>query len=96
MKSRDHLTGELKTIVNCTDLEGSEAVIVDDICLGGRTFINIAEELDKKNCGRKYLIISHGVFNTGIEKLLEYFDIIYTTDSICTLPESDRLRIFKL
>lgn len=96
MKSRDHGTGEIKTIVNCNDLGSKEIFIVDDICLGGRTFINIAQELDKKNCGKKYLIISHGIFSHGIIDLIKHFDCIYTTDSICSLPESDKLKIFKL
>lgn len=96
MKSRDHESGEIKTIVNTEDLKGQDCFIVDDICLGGRTFIAIAEELKKKNCGKLYLIISHGIFNYGIDALLQHFDTIYTTDSICTLEETEKLRIFKL
>lgn len=95
-KVRDHKTGELTTRVHMEDFQGKDCFIVDDICLGGATFINIAKELKVKNCGRLYLIISHGVFNKGIDHLLEYFDTIYTTDSICTLPESDKLKIYKL
>lgn len=96
MKSRDHKTGDIQTVVNCEDLQGRDCFLVDDICLGGRTFINIAQELKKKNCGKLYLIISHGVFNYGIDTLLEYFERIYTTDSICTLEESEKLNIYKL
>lgn len=96
MKSRDHQTGDITTIVNTEDLRGKDCFIVDDICLGGRTFIGIAEELKKKNCGRLYLVVSHGVFNTGIDHLLEYFEAIYTTDSICTLEESDKLNLYPL
>jgi ribose-phosphate pyrophosphokinase len=96
MKSRSHATGQIETIVSCEDLKGQDCFIVDDICLGGRTFINIAQELKKKNCGKLYLIISHGIFNNGIDHLLEYFDVIYTTNSICTLEKSDRLKIYNL
>jgi ribose-phosphate pyrophosphokinase len=96
MKSRDHETREIKTVVNCKNLEGRDCFIIDDICLGGRTFINIAEELRKKNCGKLYLIVSHGVFNNGIDHLIDYFDTIYTTDSICKLNESVNLKIYKL
>jgi len=96
MKSRDHSTESITTVVNCNDLEGRDCFIIDDIVLGGQTFINIATELKKKNCGKLYLIVSHGIFNKGIEHLVEYFDIIYTTDSICTLKESDKLKIYKL
>jgi ribose-phosphate pyrophosphokinase len=96
MKSRNFQTGEITTMVNCGDLEGNDCFIIDDICLGGRTFINIAQELVKKNCGKLYLIISHGLFNNGIDNLYKYFDCIYTTDSICLLPESEKLKIYKL
>lgn len=96
MKSRDHITGEITTVVNTEDLKGKDCFIVDDICLGGRTFKNIAAELKKKNCGKIYLIVSHGIFNHGVDELLEVFDKIFTTDSICTLEETAKLRIFTL
>lgn len=91
MKSRDHKTGELTTIVETDDLKGRDCFIVDDICLGGRTFMAIAKELKKKGAGKLYLIISHGLFNYGIEGLLEHFEKIYTTDSICELSRTERL-----
>lgn len=95
MKSRSHSTGNIETIVNCADLEGKDCFIVDDICLGGRTFINIAQKLKEKNCGNLYLIVSHGVFNYGIDNLLEYFQKIYTTNSICALTY-ERLDVLEL
>ena len=95
MKSRNHETSDIETVVNVGDLSGQACFIVDDICLGGRTFIQIAQKLREKNCGELYLIISHGVFNQGIEHLLEYFDYIYTTDSICNI-EHEKLKICKL
>lgn len=96
LKSRDHETGEIETIVPITDLKGKPCFIVDDICLGGRTFTAIAEELKKKNAGKLYLVVSHGVFNNGVEHLLKYFDVIYTTNSITTLEENEHVRVFKL
>ncbi len=95
MKSRNHDSQEIETIVNCEDLQGKDCFIVDDICLGGRTFVNIAQKLKEKNCGKLYLIVSHGIFNYGIENLLTYFDKIYTTDSICTL-NNDKLSIYNI
>jgi ribose-phosphate pyrophosphokinase len=95
MKSRNHETGEIETIVNTDNLLGRDCFIVDDICLGGRTFIQIAQKLKEKNCGKLYLIVSHGLFNYGIEPLLEHFEFIYTTDSICSI-EHERLKIHKV
>lgn len=95
MKSRAHKTGDIETVVNAGDLDGRDCFIVDDICLGGRTFINIAEKLRENNCGKLYLVVSHGIFNNGIDHLLEYFDKIFTTDSICNITH-DKLEVFKI
>jgi len=60
-------------------------IIIDDICDGGNTFINIAkeilnsEELDYKP--KIYLVVTHGIFSKGFEELSKYFDGIYCTNS---------------
>lgn len=65
-------------------------IIIDDICDGGATFINIAKELkiiwdSYKKTGLKpgkiYLIVTHGIFSKGFGELQQYFDSIYTTNS---------------
>jgi len=94
-KSRN-ATGIITSEVPVSDLNGQDCFIVDDICLGGATFLAIVTELKLKNCGKIYLIVSHGVFNRGIEHLLEHFDVIYTTNSICTYEQTDKLRVFKV
>lgn len=81
-KSRDVKTGKLTGFkVYHDDLEGSDCLIVDDICDGGGTFIGLAEELKKKNAGKLYLAVSHGIFSKGFDELSKYFDRIFTTDS---------------
>ena len=55
-------------------------LIVDHICDGGGTFIGLAEELKKKNAGKLFLAVSHGIFNKGFDDL-KCFDGIFTTDS---------------
>lgn len=82
-KKRDTKTGELsQTAIDTDDLEGKPCVIVDDICDGGRTFINLAYVLKLNNAGPVYLIVTHGIFSYGFELLNKSFDMIYTTDSI--------------
>lgn len=54
-------------------------IIIDDICDGGRTFINIAKEM--KNYRRLYLVISHMLHDTPNPELLNLFDGIYCTNS---------------
>lgn len=62
-------------------------IIIDDICDGGATFINIAKEIKAyfhesgKTESKIYLIVTHGIFSKGLEVLFEYFDGIYCTNS---------------
>ncbi|WP_149206007.1 ribose-phosphate diphosphokinase [Flavobacterium johnsoniae] len=80
-KSRDVKTGKLSGFkVYEDDLQGMDCLIVDDICDGGGTFVGLAEELKKKNAGKLYLAVSHGIFNKGFE-VLDCFDKIFTTNS---------------
>ena len=80
-KSRDVKTGKLSGFkVYEDDLQGIDCLIVDDICDGGGTFVGLAEELKKKNAGKLYLAVSHGIFNKGFE-VLNCFDKIFTTNS---------------
>ncbi|WP_281231528.1 ribose-phosphate diphosphokinase [Flavobacterium gelatinilyticum] len=80
-KSRDVKTGKLSGFkVYNDDLQGIDCLIVDDICDGGGTFVGLAEELKKKNAGKLYLAVSHGIFNKGFE-VLDCFDKIFTTNS---------------
>jgi len=88
-KVRDTKTGEiLKTIVHEGDFiaKHHKLLIVDDICDGGRTFIEIAKALDIDApdgwCPRIDLFVTHGIFSKGLEAL-EGIDNIITTDSFC-------------
>jgi ribose-phosphate pyrophosphokinase len=57
-------------------------IIVDDICDGGRTFINIAKVIkDRSYKGKIYLIVTHGIFSAGFDELEKHFDGIYCTNS---------------
>jgi ribose-phosphate pyrophosphokinase len=82
-KLRDLSNGNiLETIVYCDDLKGADCIIADDLCDGGRTFIELAKSLKAKNCGKIVLYVTHGIFSKGIETLFENgIDEIYTTDS---------------
>lgn len=82
-KLRDLSTGQIKeTIVYADDLEGRDIVIADDICDGGRTFIELAAVLKKKNAGKIILYVTHGIFSKGVNALTDNgIDEIWTTDS---------------
>lgn len=92
-KDRD-TDGKLsKTVVPMTYKQAEkDIIIIDDICDGGATFINIAKEIKEKvnkaikedradRLGKIYLVVTHGIFSKGLKELSEYFDGIYTTNS---------------
>lgn len=88
-KVRDKSGQLVKTIVTKDDFEGKDCFIVDDICDGGRTFIELSKELKKRNIGKIYLIVSHGIFSKGIDILREHFDRVYCTNSISDIKSDD-------
>lgn len=97
-KRRDVKTGNLSGFeVFSNDLEGKDCLIVDDICDGGGTFIGLAEELKKKNCGKLYLFITHGIFSKGFDGLCKNFEKIYTTNSFSDIDlEGSFFKQFKI
>lgn len=85
-KVRNPSNGKLSGFqVFADDLNGQNCLIVDDICDGGGTFIGLAKELKKKNCGKIYLFVTHGIFSKGLDVFDGVIDHIYTTDSIKNL-----------
>lgn len=81
-KYRSISTGNIESLeLSKEDFGGKDCLIVDDICIGGRTFVELAKKLKEKNCGKLYLAISHGIFSNGFDELNQYFEKIYTTDS---------------
>lgn len=87
-KVRDLKTGQiLKTEVPNLPVSVKEEefkyVIVDDICDGGRTFIELAKAIKEIRPNAEiYLVVTHGIFSGGFDELREYFNGIYTTNSI--------------
>jgi ribose-phosphate pyrophosphokinase len=57
-------------------------VIIDDICDGGRTFIELAKAIKEQREGVEiYLVVTHGIFSAGFTELTKYFNGIFCTDS---------------
>jgi len=83
-KVRDMKTGSIiRTELPTMDLRGIEhLIVIDDICDGGRTFIELAKAIKEITEIPIYLIVTHGIFSAGFKTLFEYFDGIYCTNSI--------------
>jgi ribose-phosphate pyrophosphokinase len=83
-KIRDIKTGKIihTEVPNIDKDKQFKYVIVDDICDGGRTFIEIAKVIKEKDENAKiYLIVTHGIFSAGFLELNKWFERIYTTNS---------------
>jgi ribose-phosphate pyrophosphokinase len=83
-KVRDLETGNIvSTTLHNFSNDIEKFVIVDDICDGGRTFIELAKAIIAQctEMPEIYLIVTHGIFSNGFEELSKYFKGIYTTDS---------------
>ena len=81
-KIRDTKTGKiLETVVYTEDLNGAHCVVVDDIMVGGRTFVELAKALKEKGAGMITLYVTHGIFSSGLACLEGLVNHVYTTDS---------------
>jgi ribose-phosphate pyrophosphokinase len=91
-KVRDVNTGKiLRTEVPSIENHSDEMkyVITDDICDGGRTFIELAKVVKEQKPNAKiYLVVTHGIFSAGYSELGDYFDGIYTTNSVKDIPNA--------
>jgi ribose-phosphate pyrophosphokinase len=84
-KHRDIATGKIiSTEVPLTVVHSDKSfVVVDDICDGGRTFIELAKVIEQTYPSAPiYLIITHGIFSAGFSELNKYFDGIFCTNSV--------------
>lgn len=82
-KKRNLETGAIiETVVYADDLTGRTVVIADDICDGGRTFIELTKVLRAKGATKVILYVTHGIFSKGLEPLIKGgINEVFTTDS---------------
>lgn len=59
----------------------ADLLVLDDICDGGRTFIEVAKELRKYNPERLDLAVTHGLFTKGVGVVKDFYDKVFTSDS---------------
>lgn len=80
-KKRNKETGRIVGIELCGDVLNKNCIIVDDICDGGATFIELGKVLKEKGAKELYLFVSHGIFSKGFGVLYDYYNLIGTTNS---------------
>lgn len=81
-KTRSVIDGSITgTVVYSESVGDSDFLIVDDICDGGRTFIELAKELKQLTSGYVNLYVTHGIFSKGFKEIYQYIDHVY-----CAVP----------
>lgn len=99
-KSRDE-QGKLSRVSvpwNDDDYINKDLIIIDDICDGGATFINISKYIKETHYhkGKIYLIVTHGIFSKGFKELNKYFDGIYCTNSYRDIADNEYDEVTKV
>lgn len=85
-KERDLATGRITKLDMSADVTGLNLFVLDDICDGGRTFIELAKLVTTAN--KVELAVTHGLFTKGLDVVANEFDRVYTTTSYTgTVPE---------
>lgn len=94
-KIRNPQTGKIThTQVHASDLSHKTAIICDDICDGGATFIGIAQALRQLGCQQIILYITHGIFSKGLQVFDGLVDQIFTTNSF-PQQSNDKLHVIE-
>jgi ribose-phosphate pyrophosphokinase len=79
-KVRDQETGWITSYdFDANSIEGKRVLVWDDLCDGGATFNVLGESLGKAKYADLY--VSHGLFSKGVDKLLDTYRRIITTDT---------------
>lgn len=85
-KVRDPITGDIKSLsldnVMNIPIHDFHCFIVDDICDGGRTFIEIAKILKPKNPIGIDLMVTHGFFTKGLDVFEGHIDRIWVKNEV--------------
>lgn len=79
-KIRDTLTGQITEtkVYDSYLLKGKDVWVCDDICDGGRTFIELSKViLASAQVKSLNLFVTHGIFSKGLEALEPHFDSVY-------------------
>ena len=84
-KERDPATGKITKmeLASAAHVKDRKVLIVDDICDGGATFIELARLLRKAGAKEVSLFVSHGIFSRGVRRLnVGGIDRIYTPNGL--------------
>ncbi|NIK80403.1 ribose-phosphate pyrophosphokinase [Paenibacillus castaneae] len=99
-KVRDFQSGQIKSldVVGHVDGGAFQAIIVDDLCSYGGTFMRSAEKLKELGASHIYLLVGHCEKTIYQGKLLEsnLLDKVFTTDTILDQAGHDKIHIYEI
>jgi ribose-phosphate pyrophosphokinase len=98
-KVRDTRTGEIVATSIVGELPNRNLLVVDDICDGGRTFIELAAALKDKQAAQGldkplFLYVTHGIFSKGLDVLTPLYKQVFTPND-WTGAANDALTILR-
>lgn len=78
------------------NLEGTTALVTDDMISSGSSMFDVIEELNKRGVKKIYIVVTYALFTRGIEKFDDYYkkgilDGVYTTN-LSYIPEEYKKR----
>lgn len=89
-KKRDPETGRILETILPASVMGQKFLIVDDICDGGATFIELAKALKQAGASDLYLYVTHGLFSKGLTQLKDHYQHVYCYHSFLSEDVIDR------
>lgn len=96
-KTRNLVTNEItNTSYSGPDVEGKRVIMVDDICDGGRTFIELGKVLRENGASEVILYTTHGIFSYGADVFDGVIDEVYSAYPwVKNLEGRNEKKIFK-
>lgn len=97
--TKERINGEVQSVKLHGDVTGKNCLVIDDICVGGRTFTELGKALKDAGAGDLSLYVTHGIFSKGLDELNLYYSKIYSTDSrpeAVKLGEEKKIDLVKL
>ena len=72
----------------------SKAVVIDDLCDGGRTFVELSKIIQSVRPGMFVdIYITHAVNEHGLEKLSSCYDNVYITNSFSDVSDFKNVHV---
>lgn len=99
-KTRNGHDEKAKILELIGDVNGKDAVIVDDFSISGGTLIDLSYELKKRGANRVMACLSHILLNEeGVQRLEESpIELLISTDSVCNehVLHSEKIRLISV